>query len=131
MIVGFTGTRDGLTLLQKARLSNLFAEGKIIEFHHGDCVGADAEAHKLVRKYAPQCKVVIHPPSDEKLRMFCPGDITLDPLPYLDRNRAIVDACAGLVACPRSREEELRSGTWSTVRYAREKNKLVRMIWPD
>jgi outer membrane protein insertion porin family len=48
----------------------------------------------------------------------------------LDRNRAIVDSCDVLIACPKGPEEQ-RSGTWATVRYARKQKKRIVIIWPD
>ncbi len=36
-----------------------------------------------------------------------------------------------LGACPRSAEEETRSGTWPTVRYARKQGKPVYLVLPD
>ena len=48
---------------------------------------------------------------------------------YLERNRDIVDACDILIACPRTLKEELRSGTWATVRYARKVGKPVAILW--
>jgi len=90
------------------------------ELHHGDCVGADVEADSIAREL--ELDVVVHPPSDSRLRAFCarPGDVVWQPAPYLERNRDIVDSTDRLVAAPRSDEEELRSGTWATVRYARK-----------
>ena len=51
------------------------------------------------------------------------------PKPYLDRNRDIVDACEVLLATPDG-PERLRSGTWSTVRYARKIGKPVEVRLP-
>lgn len=36
-----------------------------------------------------------------------------------------------MIATPSSKEEELRSGTWSTVRYARKLRRPVTLIYPD
>ncbi len=116
-IVGFTGTRNGMTAAQLEAVADLIKDA--VEFHHGDCVGADAEAHHLV-----QCRRVLHPPTDEKLRAFCPVgpiDIVLPAAPYLDRNKDIVDACDLLVAAPQMNKGRVTSrGTWSTVLYASE-----------
>lgn len=44
----------------------------------------------------------------------------------------IVDATAVLVACPKEEEgEELRSGTWATVRYARRRHRPVYVVRPS
>jgi len=42
-----------------------------------------------------------------------------------------VDETEWLWAIPGEFKEVLRSGTWSTIRYARKKGKKVLIIWPD
>jgi len=59
------------------------------------------------------------------------SDIRRNPKPYLERNHNIVDESELLIACPKSKEEELRSGTWATVRYARKKGVRIILIYPD
>lgn len=130
MIIGFTGTQEGMNTLQKALFVGVLARLCPEVFHHGDCIGADAEAHALVRKHAPKCRIEIHPPQDESKRAFCDGDKIWPSRPYLARNKNIVFCCDELVAAPRDRTEELRSGTWSTIRYARKALKRVHMVWP-
>lgn len=50
MRIGFTGTREGMAPAQQgavfAVLTRLRAEGAEW-LHHGDCVGADTEAHRI------------------------------------------------------------------------------------
>jgi len=130
MIVGFTGIQEGMTRLQLAYLESTLARLCPEEFHHGDCVGADAEAHEFVRRVYPRCRVVVHPPEDGRKRAFCAGDLICDQRPYLVRNLAIVACCEELVAAPKSPVEELRSGTWATVRYARKAGKRVWILRP-
>lgn len=130
MIIGFTGTQEGMSDLQKAMLVGVLARLSPDVFHHGDCIGADAEAHALVREHAPNCRIEIHPPQDESKRAFCGGDKVWPARPYLARNRTIVFCCDELVAAPKTRAEELRSGTWSTVRAARRCGKPIHMVWP-
>ncbi len=55
----------------------------------------------------------------------------LESKPYLERNRDIVDASEVLIACPSTREEVMRSGTWATVRYARKKGMKITLIFRD
>ena len=126
MKVGFTGSRTGMSSTQIDRLRKLVIDtGEFIEeFHHGDCVGADADAHKIFRAASPKTMIVIHPPLNEKFRAFMKGDAMCAPWDYLVRNRLIVDATTCLIAAP-SGPETLRSGTWSTVRYARKLNRPV------
>lgn len=135
MVVGFTGTSRGLTDGQLKQLALWFAHTRDVtaQLHHGDCVGADAEAHKLASTYA--VPVVLHPPSNPHKRAFCGGAAVVRPKrDYLTRNREIVQASEVLVACPRESVEprtERAGGTWYTVRFARRSGKPVFMIWPD
>lgn len=136
--IGFTGTRHKLTPDQQMTLKATFklinklgplTQWVEVIFHHGDCVGADEYAHQGARKLG--WEIIGHPPEDDKLRAFCDFDYSHDPLPYRDRNRAIVDHCSILVACPYQNEEVLRSGTWSTIRYAKKRQQEVYIIFPD
>lgn len=116
--IGFTGTRTGMSDVQREALRRLLLDMQLAEFHHGDCVGADAEAHAVA--LALGVPVVIHPPRGAVLRAFCSGSAqVLRPLSYAQRNQAIVDAVDVLVVAPRGNVEEIRSGTWATYRYAR------------
>lgn len=130
MIVGFTGTQQGMTVLQKVMFVGVLARLGPEEFHHGDCIGADADAHAIVRREWPKCRIVIHPPDIDAKRAWCTGDFYCKIKSYIARNYDIVAVCEELVAAPKHRVEELRSGTWSTVRAARRAGKLVHMVWP-
>ena len=135
MILGFTGTQVGMTELQREALIRVLRVYDITEFHHGDCIGADAQAHESVVTHTSS-RIVIHPPADERKRAWCHTKVVattvsvLAPKPYLDRNKDIVNASEGMLAAPRG-PEELRSGTWSTIRYARKCSKKVLIVWPD
>ena len=59
---------------------------------------------------------------------FCKGDIILKPKKYLDRNKSIVDKTDILIAFPSTNEEVIRSGTWSTIRYAKNKGKKILLL---
>jgi hypothetical protein len=126
--VGFTGTQEGMTGAQLSRVRRIVASlyGWL---HHGDCIGADAQAHDLARNKG--LKVALHPPINPSKRAFCDADLIHQEADYLTRNRAIVNVTDGLIACPKSFEEELRSGTWSTVRYARRLGKPRVIVYPD
>ena len=130
MIVGFTGTQEGMNALQKAMFVGVIARLCPAEFHHGDCIGADMEAHDLIRQHLPRCRIVVHPPDINDKRAYSECDDVRPAKPYLVRNKAIVFSCDELVAAPKSRIEELRSGTWSTIRAARKAGKPVHMVWP-
>lgn len=142
MKIGFTGTRQGLTDPQVMALTEwiLMIQRSVTfdEFHHGDCVGADAEAHWVVLR-ASTATIIIHPPSQEGLRAFChrKSNIStrrssvLQPKEYLRRNRDIVDAVDLVIVCPAQLKEQVRSGTWSTDRYAKRRGKPRVIIYPD
>jgi len=136
MKVGFTGTQQGMTDAQHERLMHILEDldelGKngIIEFHHGDCVGADAEAHDIALHLG--IAIIRHPPDKDDKRAFCKdssGD--KEPAPYLVRNRDIVNVTQILFATPKTVAEVLRSGTWFTIRYAKSRKKPVWVIRPN
>lgn len=128
--VGFTGTRQGMTSGQRAELRELLmAFGQPGGFHHGDCIGADTEAGELARGLG--WKLICHPPLSDFLRGNLSSDVYWQPKAYLERNKQIVEATPLLFAAPAERSEQLRSGTWSTVRYARKLSKVIYMLLPE
>jgi hypothetical protein len=133
MKVGFTGTQRGLTITQLGvlytHLKSYFPTSYLGFFHHGDCVGADAEAAKLARGIG--YKLYCHPPTNNVKRAFVECDYYDPPRPYLIRNRVIVAECDLLIGCPGEHVERLRSGTWSTLRYAKKVMKNLCIIFPD
>lgn len=126
MKIGYTGTQRGMTSCQVIAVCELLIPG---EFHHGDCIGGDAQAHKL----AQDCglSIVQHPPLNPSKRAWCKGGVILEPKPYLERNQDIVKATEVLIAAPGEDHERLRSGTWSTVRFARKLKRLIWLVLPD
>lgn len=136
IVIGFTGTRHGMTKLQMAAFLATIRDLQPSEFHHGDCIGADDEAalsvaYLDVGQMAP-ITIVCHPPLDESHRAFNKHAFrTLPPKTHFARNRDIVDAADMLIACPCDMTPQPRGGTWYTVGYARKKGKRVVIIWPD
>lgn len=138
MIVGFTVTREGmdkgqvhqllehLAILYSQPPVGLFARH---EFHHGDAIGADSQAHDLVRKHFPNVHIEIHPCDLMSQRAYKQGDRTHEPLPPLKRNRNIVRACSLLLVAPVTNIEETGSGTWSTKRYAEKTGVEYKLLW--
>lgn len=131
MKIGFTGTQDGMTPAQEGTFKNLIRRLSPLEFHHGDCIGADLHAHYLIRYCFPDVKIYVHPPDNSSKRAFAEGHSKYIPKPYLERNKVIVNMTNILIATPKTKDEMLRSGTWSTVRYAKKVNKKVYIISPD
>lgn len=127
--VGFTGTRKGMTDEQKQTVLRLLYEFAPAWCHHGDCVGADADFHHLARRLHTEVK--IHPPSNPKLRAHLIGDDIAPEKPYLIRDRDIVEAADVVIAAPDGVQEKLKSGTWYTIRYARQLGKRTIIVWPD
>ena len=130
--VGFTGTGKGMTLHQKDGVGTylkFLKDAGVDTFHHGDCTGADSEAHDIAK--AIGYNIVVHPPEDKKSRAFKAGGFVMPPEKYLDRNHTLVDASSILVAAPKEKTEKLRSGTWATIRYARKTGTPVKMIYPE
>lgn len=112
--VGFTGTRKGMSPNQKEQLEMiLYWFYSINAFHHGNEPHADKEAEDIF----------LHSDSDDtlpsKIRLHKPKSFTAQHL--LQRNREMVDQIDVLIAAPLTDTEQQRSGTWATVRYARQK----------
>jgi hypothetical protein len=131
MQIGFTGTRRGMTDAQRLAVQAIILDLGADVLHHGDCTGADDQADSLARSVG--CAVHIHPSVNPTKRALCfvEGDGIEEPKPYLQRNRDIVDVVDALIAAPGEFEEQLRSGTWATVRYARARPKPVWVVLPD
>jgi hypothetical protein len=127
-MIGFTGTREGLAMDQRAALAAALASYHG-SFHYGDCIGADKQAHEIAKSCG--YSITIHAPIKSNLRAWCKGDVEMPPRDYIARNRAIVDATQRLIVAPAGMAEELRSGTWSTVRYAKKVGKPVSIVFPD
>ncbi len=130
--VGFTGTQHGLTDYQQRWLRNHFKDNKDIGWlHHGDCIGADAEAHVL----AMMAGILIHkhPPLDDtkQAHMTSAYMVEEEPEEYLRRNVNIVRATEYLIAMPAHHSEVRRSGTWATIRSARRQEKMIYIIDPS
>ena len=126
--LGFTGTRYGMTPAQMAKVDDIVSF-EVTEVHHGDCVGADHDIHRIAKTSG--IPTVVHPPSDQRLRAFTDGDTVLDPKEYLARNRDIVDSTDMLLATPMETSPQPKGGTWYTIRYARSQGKRVVIVWPS
>lgn len=129
MIVGFTGSRHDRPQATLDRLRAILVEWGVTEAHHGDCLGFDAQAHDVCTSLG--IRTVAHPPTDPRMRAWKKADVILPERPYLDRNKDIVRAVQKLIAAPDG-PERLRSGTWSTVRFAKEIGvRGVVLAWPS
>jgi hypothetical protein len=140
--VGFTGTSRGMSAGQKVRVREYLSAIKQefpaakITFHHGLCIGADEQAARIAKELGYY--VVAHPgysPRNPEGRLFRSdfdgNDEVCPEKPHIPRDHDIVDGSQRLVAAPWTREEIVRSGTWTTVRYARKKGKPILMALPE
>ena len=119
MIVGFTGTRTGMSEEQRDQFCLMlacFRSKNMNVFHYG--------AHADVELKA-----------DVEAATIAGGEMGFELEPHcasrggeLVRNRDIVAAVDVLIAAPLVDKEELRSGTWATIRYARAARKPVVML---
>jgi hypothetical protein len=133
MIIGFTGTRHGMSEQQKRCLDMIFNAWKDfagIELHHGDCIGSDAEAHKVAESI-PRRVIIVHPPIKDDFRAYCHSDQRQEPKDYIERDHDIVNRSDFVVAAPKGFTEEVRSGTWATIRYAKTRKIPFVVLWPD
>jgi hypothetical protein len=137
MKVGFTGTQHGMTMRQHRQLIEILLGRDVSEFHHGDCIGSDAEAHVIAQSLG--IRMVVHPPENDAKRAFVTlsegtarqhADEIHVPRPYLKRNHDIVSACKLLIAAPKRLREQRRSGTWATIRFANQNGVEVVIIVP-
>ena len=132
LLLGFTGTREGMTPEQKKTVK-MFVENLKQSFTvlglHGDCVGADVDFHGICRELGLS---VFQRPGNIPVYRARTDAAELDlPTDPMIRNAKIVDQAGVLLACPVGEEEEARSGTWATIRMGRKAKKQVIIIYPD
>jgi len=137
---GFTGTSEEVRTEQQKTLEKIIkkiARKKEVEYHNGMCINSDEICFDLVARYIPHADIVMHPPIN-KSKVFDLEDKTYvnrvifrKDLDYLKRNMQIVAESNFLVATPKSVAEELRSGSWSTIRYARIARIPIIIVWPN
>lgn len=130
---GFTGTQRGMTIEQGRQVLDLLKTAT--ELRHGDCIGADKQAHDIalaLRGQGQAIRLVGHPPESSLKRAWCKGFDDVRPCRgYLERDWDIAMQCDALIACTKGMEEEVRSGTWATIRYARKLQRHIYIILPD
>lgn len=134
MKLGFTGTREKLADAQIIALRAWLEANRPTEFHHGACLGADATAALQVKAiYGRSVRLIARPGNMPKYASQPALDVSDErhpPVYTLTRNKSIVENTDLLLACP-SGPEVLRSGTWSSIRWARKLGRRVIIVWPD
>lgn len=128
-IVAFTGTQIGMTKAQRKALKSLLLEMKPKVLVHGDCVGADAQAHDIATELG--LEVWIRPCILDHKRAYKEGKLLAEPEEPLTRNHKMVDESHALIGCPKEAQPQLRSGTWATIRYAKKCDVLRWLVYPD
>lgn len=134
MIIGFTGTRNGMTVAQRERVWELIQFNRASMGIHGGCLGADAHFHELCFHF--DIPIEIYPgysaknPDDLSMRAELLATKTHEPMTHFARNRAIVERCNMMIACPATRYET-RGGTWYTINHARKVGRPLCVVYPD
>lgn len=146
IVLGFTGTQKGMTkeqhdMLQEQMISASRVGAGETEFHHGDCIGADLQAHALAFHFG--YRIVIHPGDNPEKRAYANNGIyrsesaiVMEEKAMMERNQDIVDAADVLLATPRDMTHRPStavrgSGTWATIWRAYKSNKPVVLIYPN
>lgn len=133
--IGFTGTRDGMTFLQKQNIEDrlsVLLEKNDIRVIHGDCLGADSDFDTIAKKLGlPRG---IFPCDISNMRAKCDlrgAKCIKPPMNPLDRNKIIVDKADIMFACPKGMKEDQSGGTWHTIIYTRQIKKNLEIFWPS
>jgi hypothetical protein len=131
--IAITGTKKGATDIQLATARRIITSLSPDSMVHGDCVGADTQAHGIGRELG--LFMIGRPghganPKINTTRAFSTFDKLYPAEPYLKRDKKIAEDGVALVAMPDGPERQ-RSGTWATVRYADKLDKQIVIIYPD
>jgi hypothetical protein len=130
MIIGFTGTRKGMTPRQQAALNAEIMAYPDAVWIHGGALGADSELDRALTLLGRPTEIY---PAERRpwTGNSRPGLTVHSSLPPLKRNRIIARLCDRLVACPAEDTPQTRGGTWYTVRRAYDRRKSILLILPD
>lgn len=141
MILAFTGTRRGMTPRQLVALPSVLAALPTRALH-GGAVGADERFDMFLRAHGmPAAQIEVYALPDREHKWLgavywlgprsTPGQIVHLRDDPLARDREMVARCDALLAAPATAAEQLRSGTWAIVSYARAAGRLVTLLLPD
>lgn len=134
MLISFTGSQEGMTLFQRKKLAETLVQLKCTELIHGDCLGSDSIANQVGLEVGIKF-FHLYPSTLTPKRAFCFPERVYSvwcesdkyegvnykierPAKPLERNKLIVEASNLLIATPKEFKHTLRSGTWSTIRWA-------------
>lgn len=126
MRIGFTGTRSGMSDLQKQSVIDFIKSKVITKIIHGGCIGADMDFHYICKDYYRE----VYPghfknnPNDRTLQgNYLDADLIHESQSHFKRNRDIVDNCDILIATPYNNNG--KGGTWYTINYAKKIGKPI------
>jgi hypothetical protein len=132
IIIGFTGSRFGMTTAQKlvvaSFLDELQTSYNFVCLMHGDCTGADDQANRMAKER--EFFTWALPPKVNRYRARSPSDLVSTPAAYLVRDRLIALGCHEGLACPATEKESRMSGTWYTIKEMKKLKKKVTIITP-
>lgn len=132
IILGFTGTRAGMTPEQLTRVIVYVKELKPDLAVIGGCDGADDDFQDVCEQLGVPYEIR---PSFVQIgqRKTWPRAAKVHPAPAgspLIRNRQIVEQATHMIATPKENFSILRSGTWATIRYTVAAKKPLRVFYP-
>jgi hypothetical protein len=134
--VGFTGCREGMTEPQKSKVYGLLTDLYTLGFRtvrHGICIGSDWDFHNMCKELG--FTIIGHPGVNKTGERMVNKLIKCDALHtekyFLLRNRDIVNSCEIMIATPNTKDQSLRSGTWSTIRYAKKCKRNILVVDPE
>lgn len=138
MIIGFTGTRNGMTDEQYKAVVKIVTDlvclsDEPVVCLHGDCIGADADFNKIVLDVSdPYLQTQTRPCTYENMRAFCEAKQIEEPKPPMQRNRDIVADSDVMIACPPNYVKIKKgSGTWATVGFTKKAKKPLYIVLPN
>lgn len=138
MKLGYTGTRRGMTISQWGTIQDLMTElwvpGKRNEWHDGDAIGGDDQAHKSAEMLKSRFSTELHghPCNKPDQRAFNDFDFLHEIKAPLVRNRDMVNVTETFLAAPYEYKNVPRgSGTWATIRYCAQVERVTWLVWPN
>lgn len=159
MILGFTGTRRGMTEQQIHTVIHWIEKFKPDSVVHGCCVGADEQFDKICRERGvprlglpgnqehmvmrlAQLQPSRPQPAADSTAGFSPENLAADrigltlesPALNLIRNRKIVEMSQIVLSCPKEMSEPLATragGTWMATRLSQAMKKQLIIIYPS
>jgi hypothetical protein len=136
MDIGITATREGLTGPQLESIINrldVMQKTQHDFLHQGCCIGGDEQI--TIAAFTLGYRICSHPPTDRRYYFsklaYELSENKCTELSYLARNLEIINHSSVVIGAPKTKYEELRSGTWSTIRIAREAGRHTIVVYKD